>query len=68
MDYILQNTKLKIKINSLGAELTEIINKETNRDNKDKDHMTGEKQAVETLNMIKGNNANEKDILRLDDN
>jgi hypothetical protein len=46
----------------------EIINKETNRDNKDKDHMTGEKQAVETLNMIKGNNANEKDILRLDDN
>lgn len=30
MDYILQNTKLKIKINSLGAELTEIINKENN--------------------------------------
>ena len=28
MDYILENKALKIKINSLGAELTEIINKE----------------------------------------
>ena len=28
MEYILQNENLQIKINSMGAELTEIINKE----------------------------------------
>ena len=30
MEYFLENNKLKIRVNSMGAELTEIINKENN--------------------------------------